>query len=698
MYSGNPTAVQNLNKNIILILLLLVISYGLFGPLALAAVVSAGTIKTIHDRRSLHVLLRKAMEAEDITALLHLDERQITLSHQQKLTMLYNAYQRQKTDFIDRLEQQEFKVSFAEIFSIFMQDKDMDLLRLFVKKFLAKTPLPSQAHLNTLLYYLLTNHQVTLIDLLFEFFPKEVIREMFSFIKSYPENRTRLLEFIASKKTWLIRNSDYVNCILTTPMNEQLCDLLMEILPRGELKVNEAIIAEIKNQTATQPFFLKLLDYFSCKKRDDFFFHQLQDMIQQAFYTKQVDVAARLLEVEPEFLRARPFLTNSLLFQYSSDWPIAEFLIAHGADVNCASDGKGLLEIGIGGRFTPVRKKQEFLDFYVRHGVDLSCELKEKPRKITSMTLLGYLPFLNLDIKGNQDLAAIRLQKYMALFLEISGTSLSNGTVCKHTYMQDSHAYWNFLLNLYFNRLNNTALLANQPLSVDEFHTCLERLYTEEGDFDAKSAYNNYKLSKPIILPAYLTDGWGAAHIATVGFMRISQDCHLIVEADRGLGRHDFSVFVGPITDYDKFRKFTATCYSPLYLEDWQYHRSQAAFQKNLSAQKDDFCPAISAKYALFMAHFLCVVKQQIAATPVAEPHFSREQLREILESSYKITNDWFCQFCTATKESMLQDYRSLDPKFIDSDFLALAEKAAPFVSDEEKELSTESSLTMTLS
>ena len=76
---------------------------------------------------------------------------------------------------------------------------------------------------------------------------------------------------------------------------------------------------------------------------------------------------------------------------------------------------------------------------------------------------------------------------------------------------------------------------------------CLKSLYSPDGTYDTQFIYDMYHKGDPIVLPVNLRGYWGEAHIATVGFMKINPYYHLRVEADRGLGRNDFSIFIEPV-------------------------------------------------------------------------------------------------------------------------------------------------------
>ncbi len=661
-------------KKFVLLLFLAGVIYWLSGPLGLIATTSVVVIKKIADNKQLDKLIKQAIAAEETASLVLLEKKRVQLTNQQKLTMLVNASKNKHKYFIEWLEKQEVKINFTFIFTIFSGNQDIAQLSILINKFLTKNPRPLQTNLQAMLSYLSASKEFALIDSLFIVYPQDVLAEIFSLLTVRPENSTPLLEFIYKKETWLIENIVSVNRVLPVQIDGRLLDFLMAIFPNGQLEITASIHFLINNKIHNELLYSNLLTYFNKKEKNEELSRELESLITVALSAGRVDITQRILSDNPHFLATRTAFSGPLLLIYSWHWDIAELLIHYGADVNFTSaNGTTLLESGIGSKYTLVKEKQKFLNFYVQHNVDLHRKVKDTPPHVSNMTLLGFLPFLNLRIAGNKDLDALRLQKFIALFLEIPGTSSSNGTACAHTHMQDSQACWNFLADLYFNRLAHTSLMANSPLAIDKFHSCIKALYSEEGDYDATTVYKNYTQGEPIVLPVHIQERWGGSHIATIGFIKIGPRSQLIVEADRGLGRHDFSVFLDSNCNEYDLSAYAKTRHSPIFVDEWQNHHAKSILRKNLSAQQSSFCPGISAKFAFHIAFFLRVIHKQLADLRL--PPSPSELQDNIVIPSYSIATIWFNQFCQCVQELMLDDYRALAPQFIDRNFLALVEQ-----------------------
>ncbi|QLZ69124.1 hypothetical protein FOLKNPGA_01906 [Legionella sp. PC1000] len=686
MPSSNPIPLQS-HKNILLLALLIaVLIYLLEGPLASGAFLSTITITAIQSRKKWDSLLRKAVEAEDSSALSELKKQQIELTFEQKLKMLCNAYHLDKKEFIYWLEQQQFKVSISEIFSIFKQNKDKNFLRLCIERF---SSLPSQASLRIVLKELLVSNDHIPIDSLLNIYPKEVLKGL-SKLSQY---RKELLDFIVRNKHWLTKNSDIVWGIFPNLSSPFPYDLYRICYPEDRREV-AILLYELKKSQPNKAFCLILVDELDTNITA---ITDLEKIIKKALKNKQEEIAIYLINRMGPILKRTPELANSLLFENVRNPMIAELLIANGADVNSMKDGVSVGERAISWP-RKRRESQNALNLLLKHRINLAQEVNDKPHTATRMTLLGFLPFTNLKIKSSLEpelhkaVEANRYQKFISLFLEIPGESRSNENLCHHSYMQDSYVFWNFLLNLYFKMEGQPHGVA--PASKNQFldclNNCLKRLYTKEGDFDSVITYDCYQQFQPVVLPVILS---GRSHIATVGFMKVSPNFHVSVEADRSDERHDFSVFISRPHDPAQFSKYTATYSRPLPIAFWQTHSSPSIFYKDLAPQTGAFCPAISAKHAFFIAHFLSVVKQQIAGL---EESTIERKLSEILNNSYKVTTEWFNQFFISVKRMLLEGYQQLDSKYINYDFLALAEKATNM--EEEKLISEQFPLSIKLS
>ncbi|MGQ3888033.1 hypothetical protein ACQUW5_03240 [Legionella sp. CNM-1927-20] len=649
-----------------------IVIYLLFGPLALTAATSAIVLRKGLENKYLKNLLDEAIEAKDKKTLIKLEKQQIFLKDNQKLAMLINAYNNQNDAAVNWLARQNFKINFDTVFYLFNSNQEIELLKLLIERFLDKQTLPEQDTLAKVVNYLYVSKAYQLIDILFAYYPRELLTTVFNFFNFESPNYKDAYNFLNSKKAWLITNQQIVNDALVSSIKEteQLLYFLIDIFPDGTLDIGDILIQFINRQEVDQQLCKFLIDYFNKAEKNNKFYRQFDLLIETALSHNHLKVAEYVLQNNPNFLNLRKDLGTKLLFQFSHNPTITELLLMYGADVNSTrADGLSLLEKGIGSRFISVQKKQQMLNIYMKYGIKFDHRLKDAPQNRSDMTLLSYLPFLNLKV-NDKAFQAIKLQKFIALFLEIPGISFSNGTVCKHTDMQDSQAFWNFLIDLYFNCFKLTQTQNLPDPVIKEFNTCLNSLYTEEGDYDTDKLYKDYSQGKPIILPVYIQDGWGGLHIAVTGFMKNGPNTHLVVEADRGLGRHDFSVFEEKQFNFDKFCQYTNTHLRPIFVTRWQTHTTKPLLLINLEAQKDNFCPSISAKFAIHITIFLCIIYQKIKLNSD-----SSSKKEELLTTSYQEAIGWLNTFFNVAQEQMLDDYRNLEAEFIDRNFLSLVEE-----------------------
>jgi hypothetical protein len=301
----------------------------------------------------------------------------------------------------------------------------------------------------------------------------------------------------------------------------------------------------------------------------------------------------------------------------------------------------------------------------LRYGLDLSTKIiKNKPPNTDEITLLGFLVFTSLIVSNNPDFSALKLQKFIAMFFDIPGISYSNGTLCVHDYMRESSVHWNELLDLYFR---------NQSLT-SSLNQCLKRLYSSNGQYDPKFIYDQYQQGEPIVLPVNLRGYWGEAHIATVGFIKIDSDYHLRVEADRGLGRSDFSIFKESVFNSPySLSQYTNTISRPIPLEElWQNGSKTKTniITIPIGKQNCNSCPSTSAKYAFYIAHFLCEIRNSNFLFTLG----SADQ-KALLHKAYQTSHHWFKDFVISTQQLLLGSYQKLESKYIDTDFLAKIEK-----------------------
>ncbi|MFC3907504.1 hypothetical protein ACFORL_00240 [Legionella dresdenensis] len=648
--------------------------YFFFGPVPLAATITTLLLKKKYDNRRLNELIKRAIEAENSSDFLELEKKQVHLNEKQKLTMLINAHQIGNNALINHLYEKNFKVDCVSICTIFRQNQNLSLFMLLLKRFLSKYPKPSKQDLGYILSHLCIYKAFHHIDTLFLLYPEQVLTNLFEFFEQNNANGSAILQFLEERKGWLVENLQMVNRAVRCRTDEQLLNLLMAIFPHGELDLKGTLMRLIEKQINNESLYNNFFIYFNKKEKTEEFYSQLEQIVENALSRKKLDIAGRLFKDNPAFLTTRKEFAAKLLFRFYHKPKITKLLIKFGANTNITNrDGVSLLEQSIGSRYTLTSKKQRRLDVYMENGGDLSLSLRDAPQKRTDMTLLGYLPFLNLRVNHHEAFKAIRLQKFIALFLEIPGISFSNGTVCKHADMQDPQAYWNFLLDLYFKRNIANALKIDLPSSmVNQLNTRLTSLYSENGDYNPESLYEEYNQGKPVILPIYIYDGFGSSHIAVTGFVKTGPNSHIVVEADRGLGRHDFSVFENPAFSFYEFCKYTKTRHAPILVDKWQSHETKALLNIDLDAQKDNFCPSISAKFAFNITFFLCLIHQRIHENSQFNSNLLLK--KEILTASYEKAALCMKEFSDLALNTMLNDYQTLQTKFINSDFLEVVE------------------------
>jgi hypothetical protein len=301
--------------------------------------------------------------------------------------------------------------------------------------------------------------------------------------------------------------------------------------------------------------------------------------------------------------------------------------------------------------------QQEMLEMLLAYGVDLNVPMiKEKPQG-SPISLLGLLVFRALNIANNPDFYSLRLQKFIALFFDLQGTSISNNTLCVHPYMLDVFAHWNFVLDLYSKELQNMPRI---PL----FETQIANLYSDDGTYDPALSYQRYQHDAFVVFPVHLRGMSGEAHVATVGFMKIAgSNRHLRVEADRGMSREDFTVFEEPAFETESaLCAFTHTLHKKISLETWQavsFHKTKI-MSIPIGKQRSSSCASQSIKYAFLISHFLYELQQ---ANHLQRQSNSKKQafFQEVFQGS----NQWFTCFLIRMQEALLQKYKALDTNIL---------------------------------
>jgi len=632
-----PSYTPNQNEFIVVIFVAAV-AYLLVGPFALvatgAAFIGKKWIDRQHNIQSLqHIndLAERAVNKGDIDALNELEEQQVGLSYEQTLEMLLNSYHLGSHAAIDYLARRGFKVNFYTVSNIFMKGYDLALLKMLIEKFIDKDSVPQASSLNSMLRYLCANNNYALIESLYVLYTESVASAIFSLIEKNVDVNS-LLQFLDKKGGF-----EFFENI------KRLIDC-----PAGDEFLSD-----------------KLLSYLAKSKTSGNFLAEIEIIICRLFSKSKYALVEQILTNYPEFLSTQRKVANKLLSRYCRD-PIAlDLLLRHGADVHSTYDnGTTLVESVVSSTYMPSQERKKLFDIFLKHRADLHRAVRDTPKQAAGMTLLGLLPFVNLTVDDRVDFQAMRLQKFLAMFLEIPGTSLSNRELCKHGYMQDAHAYLNFILDLYFRQ--------GTPENLEEFHRCLRQLRSEEGDYDADSLFETYQQGRPIVLPVHIKDDFGGGrHIATLGLLKTGPNSHIRIEADRGFGRHDFSIYSDSCFNYLTFRRYAKSLYSLVSVSEWHEHPSLPVLSFDIQKQEDDFCTSISAKYAFNIAYFLCFTRQTILS---AGNQFVGKAQPELISHCHEAAQEWFMRISVDMVERMLVSYKSLEPKFIDPTFLAVAE------------------------
>ena len=176
---------------------------------------------------------------------------------------------------------------------------------------------------------------------------------------------------------------------------------------------------------------------------------------------------------------------------------------------------------------------------------------------------------------------------------------------------------------------------------------------------DINQQLNYFNKKNPIVLPVYLSSGYGDSHIATVGFLKVNDTHYLRVEADKGLGRNEFCVYIVHGNLENTLSSYTRSASISYNSYKWASPRSRAEqkiFTSPLKKQKDNFCGRISAEYAIHIAFFLGLI-----CSNLKDDNF--EAMQMACTTYYPRARQWFKEFKLGYKKQMFEDYAQ-QPKF----------------------------------
>jgi hypothetical protein len=629
-------------------------------------------------------LIKNLIEHGNETDLIALKERQVVISNEQKLQILLNAYSANRPSAIQYLKDLDYKLNLNKILEMFLDKKEPAQLEFFLINFLEKK--------SDLGYYNITSFQpviaelfsknaLDVVSLLLDLFPVHTFNALLLLIE-HEKNET-VLKYISDKKQWLQANSSVIinEIRLKNITDTKLINFLLNVFPDGELESHnlcQIIYNLIDHKINDHDLFTRLcnqMDFLRLRKLRGPLagrINYLEHSINHSLMNDRLDVFELLIQSNRDLLSENTDEANKIiqLFVHRNQ-KVAEIFFRNGLSVNRNMPNHiSIVERSIIDCLNTREENQSILDMLLTYGLDLNTKISKnnRPNNIDELTLLGFLVFTDLIIKNNPDFNALKLQKFIALFFDIPGTSYSNGTLCVHGSMRQRYAYahWNDLLDLYFKNLNTT--------SIDtELNQCLDRLYSLDGIYDNQSTYDRYNQGKPIVLPVNLRGCMGEAHIATVGFIKLDSHYHLRVEADRGCGRNDFSIYKEPVLDFYTLSRYTHTCINPIPLEElWQCgpQKKINILTIHIGKQKSQSCASISVKYAFHIAHFLCEIHNRNFSFAL---EFNEQ--KTLLNEVYQISDHWFKDFLISTQQLLLQKYQELESKYIDIDFLAKIEK-----------------------
>lgn len=625
------------------------------------------------------LLINKAMKSGDINDLLSLEKQAISLSEEQKLQILVYAYSINNESIISYFKGVGYKLSLSTIIALFFDNNDREQVQFLLINFLDKKNLYKiSPSLSNIIAELLSKDALDVISSLLEICPENTLGALFFLVEQNSDELA--FQYITKKTEWLQKNSSVLN-ESHFKGNIKLINFLLNIFPKGELGITilgtliaHLIEHDLKDLDLYKKVFLQINLARTGSKRPSWagYNDYLKGIIGNSISHNRFDVLELIIQFNQDVLSEKTQGSAEIVASYVHRNPeITKLFFCNGTNVNRAMPGNiSIAEHSIVDNAKTNEENQSILDILLRYGLDLNTPIvKSKPPKISELSLLGYLVFTSLVVPNNPDFNALRLQKNMALFFDIPGTSYSNGTLCVHERMRESYAHWNYLLDLYFKNLEPTALIQKLPESMStRFNLCLKRLYSADGTYDNQLIYDVYNKSDPIVLPVNLRADFGEAHIATVGFMKVSSEYHLRIEADRGLGRTDFSIFIErAFSSYD-LSAYTHNSITAMPLYEWHQDdpdKKNKILTIDIGEQKSNSCPSTSAKYAFHIAYFLCeIYDKKFSLTN------TREDQIALIEESYNNSKEWFEDFLMSTKTLLVHHYEKLDSKYIDPDFL----------------------------
>ena len=179
------------------------------------------------------------------------------------------------------------------------------------------------------------------------------------------------------------------------------------------------------------------------------------------------------------------------------------------------------------------------------------------------------------------------------------------------------------------------------------------------------------RIGAPVVLPSYRTDGMGSSHVATVGLLRLTKDLALVVDADKGMGRSDWCVYLyeGCMSVDNVYAICGAKGFPASLLMMYESKGVELLDKKELKAQKGDFCARISAEYAIFIGVYLGCIRDAIRRDFECSARLI-EFVKEIVKLHYSPARNQFKKFKRQYQQCWFEEYKQRPPEMQDRDFL----------------------------
>jgi hypothetical protein len=308
-------------------------------------------------------------------------------------------------------------------------------------------------------------------------------------------------------------------------------------------------------------------------------------------------------------------------------------------------------------------ERQEMVFKLSNAGFDFSLTpgTKELPPSVRreQITYRVLLTYYDIYLPGDFEFAAIKQQKMLAMALGLKGTSEFLGIqnsqesvlTIGHGLLVEPQTFWSHLIHFYKNFYTppgHPELLSTQEC----INQVVDNLPITHENIDINQLLDSFNKNSPIVLPVYVTERV-EAHIATVGFLKINDTHYLRVEADKGLGRNEFCVYIVPGDLKDTLLEYANSKSSYYNSYKWESPRSQfehKIFTAPLKKQKDSFCGRISAEYAFHIAFFLGLISTNLKDS-------DSEALERACATYYPRARQWFKEFKLSYKKELFEDY-----------------------------------------